>query len=290
MTELTVVIPHLNDHARLERCLAALCSQDLTGTHIVVADNGSNPPLDDLTMRFPQIEVVIEPKPGAAEARNRGALRAQSEGLAFLDADCVPDKNWVAQARLSVRPNAVVGGDVLLFDETPPPRSGAEAFDTVFGFSQRYDITHRGYSVTASLVTTRTVFARTGPFVAGLSEDLDWCRRATAHGVELHFAPDMKVAHPTRSTWPALRRKWHRLTEEGFATDAQGLQGRLLWMIKALLMPLSIPAHVPRIWRHSALGTTDKLRGIAVLARLRLLRMLWMLRQAFTGQAQLPKA
>ena len=97
------------------------------------------------------------------------------------------------------------------------------------------------------------------------------------------------MSHPTRSTWPELRRKWRRLTEEGFATDGQGARGRLFWAVKGLLMPASIPAHVPRVLRHPALGPADKLRGVAMLARIRLLRMVWMLRQALTGTISLQK-
>ncbi|MEI4473710.1 hypothetical protein [Frigidibacter sp. MR17.24] len=44
-------------------------------------------------------------------------------------------------------------------------------------------------------------------------------------------------------------------------------------------------AQAPRVLRHRALSGPEKRAGLCTLARLRLARMGWMLRQAVTGQA-----
>lgn len=276
-----IIIPHYNDHARLERCLTALVQNDLSGGEVVVADNGSDPPLDRIATRFPAIRFVTEPARGAAAARNRGVTETIAPLLFFLDADCVPAPDWVATARQVSRPGMVIGGRIDVFDEGAGPRSGAQAFETVFAFNQRAYVRDKGFSVTANLLTTRAVFQAVGPFVAGLSEDVEWCHRATAAGFPLVYEDMLRVQHPSRGDWPALRKKWRRMTDEGFGSAGQNLSGRLRWAAKALMMPVSILVHLPKVLRHPALRDgRERMRCAGVLARLRLTRAGWMLRQA----------
>ncbi|PPB79663.1 GT2 family glycosyltransferase [Albidovulum inexpectatum] len=285
---IAIIIPHYNDAARLRRCLDALAAQDLSGSEIVVVDNGSTQPLDDIAASFPQVRFVTEHGRGAAMARNRGVTETRAEHILFLDADCIPSPGWLNAARSAIGKADIVGGAIDVFDETPPPRSGAQAFETVFAFNYRRYVQKKHFSVTANLLTRRRVFDEIGPFRPGLSEDEEWCQRARGRGFSIALAEDMRVAHPTRSDWPALRRKWKRLTSEMFAlnmTNHPEARGRLLWAGRALLMPVSILVHLPRILFSPRLnGWGERLRGAVTLARLRLLRMAWMTRQALTGR------
>ncbi|MBM9593915.1 glycosyltransferase family 2 protein [Roseitranquillus sediminis] len=277
-----IVIPHYDDVARLGRCLDALAAQDRSGIELVVVDNGSTQSLDAVRAAHPWARFVTEAQKGAAAARNRGVAETTATGLIFLDADCVPAPDWLAAARRAVRFGTVTGGRVDVFDETEGPRSGPQAFETVFAFDQRAYVEQKGFSVTANLVTTRAVFEATGPFVPGLSEDLDWCRRAVAGGARLVYDDALRVAHPSRGDWASLAKKWRRLSAEGFATDGQG--ARALWATKALAMPASVLAHAPRVLRDPRLSAAEKGRALGTLTRLRLARAGWMLRQAATGR------
>jgi GT2 family glycosyltransferase len=254
---------------------------------VVVVDNGRpapDPGLAALAAAWPGLRLVSEPAKGAALARNRGVAETRAPLIAFLDCDCRPAPDWLAMVRAAAARGDLVGGRVEVFDETPPPRSGAQAFETVFAFDNRGYVARKGFSVTANLVTRREVFAATGPFVHGLSEDLDWCRRAVAQGFRLAYDDALRVAHPTRSDWPALERKWRRLTEEGFGVNGRSPSRRAVWAARALLMPASVLAHAPRVLAHPGLrGPGERARALATLARLRLARMGWMLGQAWRG-------
>lgn len=279
--DLAVIIPHYNDVARLARCLAALRPQLTPGTELVVVDNGSTESLDPARAALPGVHIVTEPAKGAALARNRGVAETTAPTLVFLDSDCLPAADWLAMARATAARSDgdLFGGRIDVFDETPAPRSGAEAFEAVFAFDWQGYVEKKGFTVTANLVTRRDVFAATGPFINGVSEDLDWCQRATARGFRLRTAPDLRVGHPSRSDWPALRKKWLRMTHEAY--ELNGARSRPAWTLKALAMPLSILAHLPKLLVSPRLsGAGERLRGAAVLARLRLQRMVWMLRQA----------
>lgn len=274
-----VIIPHYDDSTRLARCLAALAPQLTPEVEVVVVDNASPQPPDDIVAAHPGLRLVREPAKGAAAARNRGVAETTADRLYFLDCDCVPEPDWLATADATELTGRVIGGRITLFDETPVPRSGAEGFEAVFAFDNKGYIEEKGFSVTANLLTTRDVFVATGPLIVGLSEDLDWCHRATAAGFELRYEPALTVAHPTRSDWTALRRKWHRLTAEGYGVNGSSPAARAKWAVKALAMPLSILAHAPRVLRHPDLSGAERRAALATLIRLRLTRMVWMLRQ-----------
>ncbi|MFN4128290.1 MAG: glycosyltransferase family 2 protein [Paracoccaceae bacterium] len=285
MPDLAVIIPHYNDRTRLTKCLEALMLQGTPKTEVIVVDNGSSQPLEAVRVAYPSVRIVTEVCKGAANARNRGVAETTAPLLFFLDCDCVPDPDWLTTATAIASTADVIGGQIDVFDETPPPRTGAQAFEAVFAFDNRAYVETKGFSVTANLLTRRDVFEATGPFVHGLSEDLDWCRRATALGYRLVYAPELRVAHPSRGDWPALKRKWRRLTDESFGVNGRGAGARAKWGLRALAMPLSILAHLPRVLTSQALATrAERMGAAATLVQLRLLRMSWMLGQALRGR------
>ena len=281
LPDAAVIIPHYNDVVRLDRCLASLTGGDLRGVDIVVVDNGSSQSLEALRVAFPMVRFFIEPEKGAAAARNRGVRETTAPVLLFIDADCLAAPDWLAMAR-RVQPRAdLIGGRVDVFDETPPPRSGAEAFETIFAFNFRNYIEVQGFTGAGNLVTRRDVFEDVGGFVNGVSEDRDWSMRAVAKGYRLTYEDDLVVSHPSRSDWPALRHKWQRMTRELCASNGTAPSDRLRWGLRALAMPPSAVAHLPKVLFSPRLnGGGERLRAAATLIRLRLLRMVWMLRQA----------
>jgi len=283
-----VIIPHYNDVARLERCLAALVRENdaaaLAKTEIVVVDNNSTDDIAAIRAAYGQVRFVIEETPGAASARNRGVAETTAERLFFLDADCVPASDWLATAHAVAGDADLVGGRIDTFDETLPPRSGAEAFEAVFAFHQRDYIERQRFSVTANLLTTRTIFEDVGPFVAGVSEDLDWCRRAVGKGYGLVYRDGLAVEHPTRPDWPALQKKWRRLASESFQLTGATPAARIKWLLRSVAVAGSAFVHAPKILFSDKLnGLTERLRGLGALFRLRFWRALVMLRQATTG-------
>jgi GT2 family glycosyltransferase len=283
---LAVIIPHYNDPERLGRCLEALTPQLASRPEVeaVVVDNNSPCDLTPLQAAYPRMRFVTEPAKGAAAARNRGVVETTAPCLAFLDSDCVPAPDWLDSALRLSGQAGLTGGRVDTFDETPAPRSGAEAFETVFAFHQRVYVEQKGFSVTANLLTSRTVFEDVGPMIVGLSEDVDWCQRATAKGYSLVYADDLVTSHPTRQDWPALAKKWHRTTLEGFHLNGTSPAARAKWVLRAGIVLASGAAHLPKILKSPKLDSgLERWRGALTLLRLRSARAGWMLAQALRG-------
>lgn len=274
-----VIIPHFEDPARLSRCVAALAADpEIAAAEVVVIDNGSSVDPAPCLTPLPAARLVREVQRGAAAARNRGVSETTAEALLFLDCDCVPERGWIGEALAALEGADVVGGCIDLFDETPPPRSGAEAFEAVFGFRQRFYVERLGFTVTANMATRRDVFQAVGPFDGAVAEDVDWCRRATALGCSLRYAENMIVAHPTRSTFAALRRKAARTEAERFALAARRPWGRARWALRAAAVLASPLVDGPRLIASARLrGAGERLRGVAALTAIRALRAAWMI-------------
>lgn len=284
MYEFAIIIPHYNDVVRLERCLEALMPQISDDIEVVVADNASPVALEGIAQRWPDVRIVTQTERGAGPARNAGVAATTAPWLLFIDADCVPAPNWVTRGRDIARENTVIGGRVDVFHETPPPQSGAEAFETVFAFRMESYLTKRAFLGSGNLVTSRKVFDTVGGFRPAVSEDKDWSQRAARAGFGLDFDNDFAVGHPSRQDWPALRYKWRRLTSESFLLEGQGARARTKWVVKALLMPASIFVHLPAVLSHGDLTGLEKFRAILTLTRLRLARMSWMIEQVLRNK------
>lgn len=286
--DVAVIIPHFNDTDRLEKCLAALAPQMTdVPVEVVVVDNASTQNLGAIIAAYPQVRFLEEPDKGAAPARNTGVANTTAPFILFTDADCIPASDWLATGLQLAGRDEIIGGRVDLFDETPAPRSGAEAFETVFAFPQKEYVTRKNFSVTANLLTSRAVFDDTGPFDGTVVEDSDWCQRAVARGWPISYHPELGVSHPTRNDWTALRRKWKRTTAENYFAGGTDLVSRCRWALRACVVLASGPAHIPRVLRHPGLQCGDWLPAIGVLLRLRVTRAGWMLRQALFGERPL---
>lgn len=279
--EAAVIVPHYDDHERLARCLGALAGSDLSRVEVLVVDNASPTPLDAVAAAHPFARAVIEPARGAAAARNRGVAESTAPLLFFLDADCVPAPGWVEAGLAAMRGGAaIVGGRVEVFHETQGPRTGPQAFEAVFAFDNADYVQRKGFSVTANMLTRRDVFADVGPFRPALSEDIDWCERARARGWVIEYDDALRVAHPSRGDWPALERKWRRLTSELYQLGGTGPRARATWAGRAVLMPAVAAGHLPRVLRHPGLSGAERARAAVTMLRLRMRRAAWMLRQA----------
>lgn len=289
----SVIIPHLNTPDLLAACLDSVLAQRLDHGRfeVIVVDNGSRVALAAVQARFPSVRWLAEPRPGPGLARNRGIAAATSPILAFIDADCRAAPGWLQAAVTAIAADpdrGVVGGEIRIAFVDPARLTGIEAYEAVFGFRQKMYITTRQFSVTANLAMAAAVAPAVGPFGGiDIAEDLDWGRRAFAAGYPTRYCPDMLVFHPARPDFAALARKWQRHIRHDWHEHAGGGRGRGRWLARAAALVVSIPVESLRLLGSSRLsGLANRLRGIAVLARIRLFRARDMIR-VMTGNADM---
>lgn len=283
MVALSIIIPHLNDTARLWRCLNDLAPQLGREVEVIVCDNGSDVPLDGIKRDFPWVIHVHETTRGAGLARNAGVRVARGEVLAFIDSDCRPAEDWVETILDTTTGWQVLAGRVDTFDETTGPATSAQLFERVFAFNNARYVRELGFGVTANLITSRAVFDAVGPFRAGVPEDLDWCFRARALGVAVRYEPTLTVLHPTRADWPALCGKYRRVEQERFS-HLGGASAN--WAVRLVLTGLSPLRDMFRVVGSNKLnGGKERLLCLVALFRLRFARVGWMWQLARIGSA-----
>ena len=106
--KISVVIPTYNEERWLPECLAALAAGTEQPYEVLVADGNSTDSTRKIARRF-GAKVLCNPKGHAAGGRNVGILAAKGDVIAFLDADCIPELDWLAQIRAAFEQEDIDG-------------------------------------------------------------------------------------------------------------------------------------------------------------------------------------
>ena len=275
---ISVIIPHYNDLANLERCLMFLSAQTLPEGQfeVIVADNNSRCGIEEVRRVCGDfVRVVPAPIPGAGPARNVAIEASRGRYLAFTDEDCKPAPNWLERGLEALSTSEMVGGRVEVEYEDLACPTAVEAFERVFAFNVRRYVEKLGFGVTANMFVPRGVFDRVGGFRPEGPDDLEWGQRATAAGYRWRYRPEVVVAHPARRDWAELTQKWRRLTQMASVAMLEKPNGRVRWFLRSFLILASPLVHWTAVATNSKLETVEqRLGAIGVLFRIRFWRFI----------------
>jgi hypothetical protein len=96
-TNISVIVPTLNEERYLPKCLSSLLNQSRNEIReIIVVDGGSVDGTVDVARKYSD-KVLVEPGKAVGASRNIGATKAKGEILAFIDADTIASVDWVDQ-------------------------------------------------------------------------------------------------------------------------------------------------------------------------------------------------
>ena len=214
---ISVVIPTHNGAHRLPALLRALDDQtlDRDAFEVVVVDDGSTDETAAVVENSGIARLVRAPQSlGQGGATNLGIEHARGEVIVFTDDDTVPTPAWLENGLRAVQasPSGLVAGHVdLVLDERPTVPA---LMDFGRGYlDQRLNV-EDGFGATANLWARRDVLERLGRFNAGAAwqtHDRDFGERARLAGLEMVYAPDVVVRHPTRDRARDLARVAYRL-------------------------------------------------------------------------------
>jgi len=212
-----ILIAARNEARYIGSSLEALKAQDYPAERlqIYVIDNGSS----DDTVRIAErhgVNVLREPKPGAAAARNAGLSRSGGELVGFLDAHCVPEKNWVrlmvAQFKMSelggcqgnIENRSVNKRVQKYLDETGALSNERVIEDTVSGKRNIYP-----WILSGNCMYRREALDDAGLFNENLEacEDVDLAWRVVLLGYQLAYVPQAKLIHYSCDSWHEFLRK-----------------------------------------------------------------------------------
>jgi GT2 family glycosyltransferase len=242
MSELaiSVVVPVRNGRAHLEKLIPALEAQSLARDRfeVLIGDDGSSDgSTNGLETTDGWLRVFRGPPRNSYAARNRAASAARAPTLAFCDADCQPEPDWL-EAGLQALENAEVAAGLIRF--IVPERRTVWTLidmDTTKDHEREVKI---GNAETANLFVRRDFFEQLVGFDEIIPEhgDFDFASRSVESGGRLIFAPEAVVWHPTRDTArPFLRmvwimHRWYAAREVRRGRRPLGL--RLRWWVPVL--------------------------------------------------------
>jgi glycosyltransferase involved in cell wall biosynthesis len=194
----SVVICTYNYAHLLPDALKSVAAQTLQDFELVIVDDGSTDNTEEVAeefrLRFEDFHYVKKPHSGPADSRNAGVRAARGTHIAFLDADDLWSKHYLAavEETLVVNPQAdlVLCEGIIIQSEDGlatgatlhwglptlcgPVRSPREMFGVIQSFSP------------SGMVFTKDLYNRIGPFdvesFGGFSEDIDWMFRALTAG------------------------------------------------------------------------------------------------------------
>jgi O-antigen biosynthesis protein len=94
-TSCAVVVCTRDRAELLVRCLEGIAAQSQSPSEIIVINNGkTDGSIQEIAARF-GATYAVEPVAGLSQARNRGLKLSNSELIAFVDDDAVPDRDWL---------------------------------------------------------------------------------------------------------------------------------------------------------------------------------------------------
>ncbi|MBI3914908.1 MAG: glycosyltransferase [Chloroflexi bacterium] len=276
--QVSVIIPAHNAEKTIAACLDGLRQQKFSAGEfeIIVVDDGSSDstrqiaearaPLDDAGST--SARVLAQTNLGAAAARNLGAQNARGEIVLFIDADCVPDKNWVAAMVAPFANSEIVGAG----GRKQTQQRGSVPQFIQMEFDYRYDRVRAQKYIdfidSGTAAYRWQVFLQNGGFDAALSdaEDTDFSYRLAERDLKMAFADGAIVyhAHPT-SVWEYWRRKFEyacwrtavyarhprKLARDSRTPLTQKIQGALVGLQLVFIPFLFLGPHLT--WLYAAL-------------------------------------
>lgn len=244
---ISVIIPVFRDWNNLRKSLKGLSEQSLDSDlwEIILVNNDPNDPFPDSFLTLQNTTLLTQPVPGSYAARNLGVKKSNAEIVVFLDSDCYPDEDWLANGlkRFEEEGVALIGGRVDFY-KTEDGSDLIFEFEKAFSFDQKKNVEVNGSSITANLFVKKFVFDHIGMFSekAMSGEDFYWTKKASNSGFKLVYDENVIVGHPARKNWKNIVTKKKRTAGGQFVAfyQSQNSFKNLFHFLKLLRPPVKV--------------------------------------------------
>lgn len=231
---ISVIVPVRNGERTIDKLIEALLAQDYPQdkTEIIIVDNDSKDQTVEIIKKYPVILEQEKRLHSSYAARNKGLTVAKGEIIAFTDADCIPESDWISMGIKGLREQSadVAGGRIKFI--LSGKKSAAGYFDLLNNLRNDHFIHSKIGAVTANLFVNASLFGQIGLFPEVQSGgDINWTGKAMSKGYSLIYVPQAVVYHPTRNFAEILRKS--RLRGTGLLLT---LKQRSWWFIKILYL------------------------------------------------------
>jgi O-antigen biosynthesis protein len=200
----SVVVACYNGERTLRACLESLTHLRYPDYEIILVDDGSTDSTSEIAAGFPDVRFVHQTHGGLSAARNAGITVATGDVIAFTDADCRADEDWLRYliGDLTAGNFAGVGGPNLLPSEDSIV---AAAVMVSPGGPTHVMLTDRvaEHVPGCNMAFFRWALEDIGgfdPLFHTAGDDVDFCWRLQERGHRIGFSPAGFVWHHRRAT------------------------------------------------------------------------------------------
>ncbi len=221
----------------LDDCLTSLADLNYPDVEVIVVNDGSKDETGSVARRYPDVRVIDIPNGGLSAARNAGLAAAGGDIVAYTDADCRVDADWLTYLVHPMLVSDVVGvggPNVVPTDDPWVAQCVARApggpthvmlDDRIAEHVPGCNMAFRRESLVA-VYGFNPVYLRAG-------DDVDICWRLQAKNLQVAFAPAALVWHHRRASLRAYWRQQVGYGEGEAWLDAHHpekfLAGQMVW-------------------------------------------------------------
>ncbi len=210
MPGVSVVIPVRNGEKSIGKCLESVLASKYQADHleVICVDNHSTDGTASVLRRFqPRIRVVEESRRGPGAARNAGLRVATREFVAFTDADCMVDPNWLPNILKPLQENSGAAGGRIL---ARPGAGAVEQFgELIHDHAAAIERDRPPYLITMNMASRVSLLRSIGLFDERWlrMEDCEISYRILQTGAQIGYRGDAVVYHHNRDTLATLARE-----------------------------------------------------------------------------------
>lgn len=220
----SLIIPVYNRPDEVEELLQSLEAQTLRDFEVVVVEDGSQVPCEDVVRRHAgrlSVKYYRKENGGPGPARNYGADRSAGEYLIVLDSDCVlpPGYLQAVEDELAAEPCEAFGGPDRAHESFTPMQKaisyGMTSFLTTGGIRGGRKKLDRFYPRSFNMGLRSDLWQRLGGFSPmRFGEDIDLSIRIYESGARCRLFPEAWVWHKRRTD---LRKFFRQVFNSGMA-------------------------------------------------------------------------
>lgn len=195
---ISVIIPAYNAKSTIIKTLFFLHQQDYKDEIEIIVVNSSQDNIKEVIQRkFPDVNVIqLEKRAFTGDAKNVGLKKARGNIIAFIDSDCVAEKNWLSTIKKRfTQGHKLVGGSI---GNLNPGNivSKAEYFLELIQLSPGSRARYVSLISTANCFFAREIFYKYGNFpTIRKGVDMLFSYNLIKKKEKILFSPEMKIYH-----------------------------------------------------------------------------------------------
>ena len=264
MLKISLVIVCYNERNNIKECLDSVVSQNYPkgSFEIIIVDNdstdGTKEIIDGFIAKYNNVRIIVNPIKGIAGSRNVGLKNAQYDYVAYTDADCIVETDWLQKLSAGFEKYSANGSNIAgVGGSNVPPQINSRLYSVLRIFLTTYLGSHGSVQAmtyptdkvvehipTINILYHKDKVLQVGGFdisFGNIGEDQDLSYKLNKAGYKFLYLADNKVYHKLRPSF----NKWLK--------NMQVYGKGRMWLLKKhpdklkiiLLMPALLVALLP---------------------------------------------